>query len=480
MDLLLPTEGVAETQSRISMRVVVSLIILIALTVFGAPNEILYVLFGFIAVLVAWRYPYFIFYLSVATAPLLGWVLFLPVGNSPFLQHVFGDSIEVGVTEAIAGALLAAWILKYLFQWASHKRQAKIIWPLAGAYGLIVFTHILSAFSGAHPDLLLVIKYALRPVLWVYLTSVLLPVNFIRTRRQLLMTLSIVAAVGAVFALDGFRSLWFGSDDQTFLARVHPLSFFGVYPIGVNHNLLAELLAVTVPFTLALTLLVRSVQIKKWLYVLSGFMFFMALLTFARSAWIAFAGEALLLFFTIWRPWLKRKTSLLIFLLLAFLPLAGYMLIFTNQSGVQSSTDSRAMLIGIAYDLFRGNPWFGVGAGTFVNHVASTWIFTFEYGAALDSHGMMQKILAETGLFGFAAFLLFVAYLLRCLYRTYQRLVPSLEDRQLYVYLMTGVLGAFIYQLFNTTYWTPKLWLPVGILLAAGGVLLKNSARDGT
>ena len=43
----------------------------------------------------------------------------------------------------------------------------------------------------------------------------------------------------------------------------------------------------------------------------------------------------------------------------------------------------------------------------------------------------------------------------------------------------TAVLGGWIYQVFNTTYWTPKLWLPIGLTLAAGRIFLaRRATRD--
>ncbi len=55
-------------------------------------------------------------------------------------------------------------------------------------------------------------------------------------------------------------------------------------------------------------------------------------------------------------------------------------------------------------------------------------------------------------------------------------LIGSEQARRVYRLLVAGAGGAAVYQLFNTDYWTGKLWLPIGLMLAAGFVLqLDNS-----
>ena len=159
--------------------------------------------------------------------------------------------------------------------------------------------------------------------------------------------------------------------------------------------------------------------------------------------------------------------------LLLFSPLAAYMIFSSLSAEVQGSTDARAMLAGIALELFHESPIIGVGAGTFVSHVAGTWAFMYEYGSPLDSHGYLQKLAAETGLLGLLAFAAVIITLTWYLWSTWKELKQGSEtDRSIFAYLCAGVIGAFVYQIFNTTYWTPKLWLPVGIALAASRMLV--------
>ncbi len=409
-----------------------------------------------------------LFYAWIATAMLLSWTVIIPTGFFRINGQWLGGTIELGVPELIVAALLAIWILRLGFSWVINRREPRLLLPLFGVYFLIVLAHALSAFSPAHPFVLGVLKYTIRPVFWVYLTSVIIPVNFIRTRKHLMIVLGILMVVGLFFAFDGLRSLAYGSDDQTLLARAHPMLIFGRYWIGDNHNVLAELLAFTAPVALAFATLVRRVQLRRWLFVAAGFMTFIALVTFARSAWIALAIEVLFLCATVWRPWIKRNRGWIVLVMVGLAPLVAYFLFFASQAGVQSSTDSRVMLADIAYNLFRGSPVFGVGAGTFVDRVAQVWLFKFEYGPPLDSHGILQKLLAETGILGIVVFGYYLARLGRYFVSRFHGWKENQQgEKNAALYLISAVLGAFVYQLFNTTYWTPKLWLPVGITIAA-------------
>jgi hypothetical protein len=52
------------------------------------------------------------------------------------------------------------------------------------------------------------------------------------------------------------------------------------------------------------------------------------------------------------------------------------------------------------------------------------------------------------------------------------------QARRIYHLLVAAALGAFVYQLFNTDYWTGKLWLPIGLMLAAGYVLGQENQSE--
>lgn len=445
---------------------------------FGFQISVFFLLSLVLVFACAWRLPYLLFFTSLFTAPLLGWLVSVSTGTVQLGARVFGGSIDVPVADLFVLLALAAWGINVLFLWGKQKDFYWKPWlPLAIPYGFLVAVHLFSLLSPAQPDPLMVVKYTLRPVLFAYLASVALPVNFLRSRSRLRTALGLLVVSGLLFAFDGLLSLFLGGGG---LYRAHPLSWFGVYPIGENHNVLAEWLLFIAPIAFAFSYLTKSVRAARLSRYGAVFLVLIALLTFARSAWITFLAELLFLSATIWRAELKRSLRSILIGLFLFSPLAIYMLFFSARAEVQGSTDARAMLTGIALELFQQSPLIGVGAGTFVNRVAGTWAFVYEYGSTLDSHGYLQKLAAETGLLGLIAFASVVIVLGWYLYCAWQELKSAPRvDQLVFAYLCTGVLGAFVYQIFNTTYWTPKLWLPVGIALAATRILvLRTRDRD--
>jgi O-antigen ligase len=432
----------------------------------GLPTGPVLVLAGIISLAVAFRYPYFTFYLAIALIPFLGFTISIPTGELSLGQRAFGGSIDIGVSEAVMMALLIAWAFKMLFLWV---RRRDVNWkpslPLLGSYLTLIGAHLASALSSFRPDQVLVAKFALRPVLFCYLAYIAVPVNFIRSRRKLVGALSVMTGVGMLAAVNGFFSLFFVDATSQFIRRAHPLPMLGVPVLGDNHNLLAELLCATVMMTLALVSLVKTPRMKRLLTAAAAFQFLIGLLTFSRTGWIVFAIEGLLIAVLEYRDVLRKRLSLILMAAVVLIPL-GYVMATISASNVATSSNStRLALLEIATDVFLASPLVGSGAGTFVDRVGSAYVFRLEYGQPLDAHGFLQKLAAETGLLGLLAFAFVCAMLARRAYEGLRKL-PEGPIRLAAVYLTAGALGAIVYQLFNTNYWTGKMWLPIGIMLA--------------
>lgn len=431
---------------------------------------------GAVAVFFAFTYPYATFGLLVGLIPFLGVMVHVPVSGIPFGERIFGGSIDILFGEVVAIVLLLAWALKVILLWVRRHDVSWKPWlPLAIPMGAIVFTHVLSAFSPLHPDAVLVLKYALRPVLWSYLVYVALTVNMVRSPRRLRMVLGIVAATGVFAALMGFASFALPMEPGQVIPRARPLPLFGTHPLGENHNLLAEWLSFSVMATLALIYLTKSTRLKRLLGLAAFLQVAIALLTFARSLWIVMAFQAAMLAFFVWREQFKRYASIAIIGLLFTLPLGATLASFSTTQTVQSSNSSRLMLTDIALNYWSQSPFIGAGAGTYVDLVARSAVFFIEYGNPMDSHGWIQKLLAEVGLLGLAA----VSWLVIAAYRFVRKKLKEYpvqsKERAVILILSFAAAGALIYQLFNTNYWTGKLWFPLGILLAATRALKRDS-----
>lgn len=447
------------------------LIVLGALFVaFGFPAEPILILLAVVGLIFTYRATYLSFYLGVALTPFLGIILSIPTGNLELGQRAFGGSIDVSAAELVLCAVMFVWAIKVLRLWVKRRDQN---WrprlPAAESYLLLVIAHLASAFSPIQPDPELVVKYSLHPVLFNYLAFVALPANLIRSRRRLVSVLAVLCCVGVFAAATGLASMFFPAGGG-FIGRAHPLAIFGVAALGENHNELADILVFTTLFTLALAELTKKEPTRRLVRFAALFQLAIGLLTFTRTAWIVFGLQAIVLAATEWRETIRTHLRTLSVALVLLIPLALGMIAYSLSATAQSSNSTRLMLTQIATELFLSSPIVGAGAGTFLERVGSTQVFLLEYGAPLDSHGFLQKIAAETGLFGLFALALLVWQIGQLFWKT-QRSMTDAVWRRAHLLLIVGATGAFVYQLFNTDYWSAKLWLPIGIALASAQAL---------
>ncbi len=452
---------------------VVSAIFIAAGSPFGPLTGIALV----VAAVFATRFPYATLYAGVALTPFLGLMLSLPTGSMLIGQRAFGGSIDVSLGEVVMLLALLGWGLRLLLLWRNRRDEAwrprlPMFLPSVG----LAAAHLLSVFSPLAPDPLLVAKFSLRPVFYDYLAFVALPYNYIRSRKRLVAALGAFAIVSGFAALNGLVAMFFPTDPGMTIGRARPLAIFGVAALGDNQNELAELLVVAAPLTLALAWLMREERFTRLWTWLAGLQALVALLTFTRTAWIVLACEAAFLALGPFKRMARKHLSALSLIAVLLVPLGLVMTAYAVSNAAQSSTSTRLMLTEIALDLYKTSPIFGAGAGTFYDRVGSTQVFVTEYGAPLDSHGWLQKIAAETGSIGLLALGLFLLALFSRSRRGLSALATE-RARQCGALLIAAAGGGIIYQLFNTDYWTGKMWLPIGLALA-GLVVLGHMERE--
>lgn len=445
----------------------------------GAPVAITFVLASAVTTLIAWRFPYPVFNIWMALSMLLGILVGIYTGEVRVGERVFSAYVELAVGEVIALGLLAAWAMRILLLWRGRQDRNWEPWlPLLFPFLALIAAHILSGFSEGEPAWGEVVKFVGRYLVFVYLTSIALVVNFVRSKKRLRDALLILFLVGIAFALDGLRNM-ISFDGGFSLNRAMPGPILEVNPLGGNQHALAEVELIAIACGLALAALLKDGPMRRYIYAACAFMSAIVILTFSRTAWIVVPIQLAILFATVWRNSWKTYRKELVALALTLLPLGGIQLTYSLSRGAISSIDSRAALTQIAVELFRGSPLIGVGAGTFVDRVAHTYAFTLEFGPAFDAHGLIWKVMAETGLVGLAALALIFIAIAREVNFILHRLSPGKPETIAYMYLLVGVIGMFAYELTSTTYWTPRLWLPIGLLLAAGRVFLEREAgRD--
>jgi len=146
------------------------------------------------------------------------------------------------------------------------------------------------------------------------------------------------------------------------------------------------------------------------------------------------------------------------------------MYVFSTSYTATSSTEARLMLSEISVVMLKASPILGQGAGMFVEYVANTYLFTFEFGQPMDAHGVLQKVAGEMGLVGLAALALMWGYVIVRLARSYKALPATSQGKYIVIMGLVMTVGSMTYQLFNTNYYSAKLWIPVALALAASKV----------
>ena len=441
---------------------------LVALAVYAAfdPRALLVVALGslFLVLVAARGYRYGLV-LLVALSPFLGLRFQLPPFREGILARFFSDGVDLALANAVGLLLILVFVSDQLLRRLLGQRKIHLRLPGAWYAAAFIMAALLSAQNADDP--LLSIKYAFFPVAFSIVGFAYLPVNLIKTRRMLVQTLRVFFSTGVAAAAMGILSL-FLVPSAGLLKRATVLGLGGVFPLGTNHNLLAEALLAVAPLGLALSAISRRERAAYWYRVGSVLMVGIAVLTFARTAWIVLALQIGLWLWLSYRHKLRALIKPAAVALLLALPLVAYMAVFSRSPAVTGSTEARLSLTRFSLFLFLEHPLVGAGAGTFVERLGGSLDFTQDFGDPLDAHGFVQKTMAETGTLGLASFVLFLGWILRALYRSWNSVPLSARgEKRLMLALLVSAAGVISYQLFNTSYYNAKMWLPIGLALAA-------------
>lgn len=396
-------------------------------------------------------------------------IFFLPAINWNFIFRDF----SVPFIDLLGLTVMTAFILRTayrrLFDRSNFSLRLPLLIPFILYFASITISNVLSEYIGGN------VWYSVRWILFFYLVFVALPVNIIKDEKILKNSLIMFMLSGLTVAVMGIISL-FQQDWQYALVRALPIQIFGIYPLGDNHNLVGEVLIVSIFFTQALKYWSKSVAMNRLLNVLILFQVLVLLGTFSRAAWLALAlGIVLFLLFAERRA---RGQFLVImaFCLIILSPLFVYMYKVQSDFSVGgSSTESRYLMSEIAWHNFTLKPIFGFGTGQYENLMSADIRFIARYGMPLDSHGVWQKVIAETGIFGLVTFAGIFFSIVILFYRSLKRYAV---ERKLFLPIFLGGLGMFFIQFFNTSYYKGKLWLPIALGLCAINIIRKKAKGE--
>lgn len=417
--------------------------------------------------------PIYGLYVLLFLYPMLGWQINL--GGYESLQNTFFANINAPVADFWALILIAATALHFfrnrsralVHNQNSGASRERLLLPGLPLFILFFLSALTSLFTVADADVASGVQYIARNIIFIYCAYVLLPVNIVRRRAEIWRGARVLLIVGALAMVWGIASLFIVEPFWGIWRRVTPFAIGGWAPFGLFHNDLAEVLVVIVP--LACYWYYRETRDvwRKIAFLYAVVMTAVTLLTFSRTAWIVLFVQAVIVMALSTRvAWRSVTRKIAPFAAVVVVPIAIYMLIFSGSSYVASSTSARVDLARIAMIAFAEHPIIGNGVGTYISLVADAKAFRIEYGPPFDAHGVIQKLAAEQGVLGLITFFLLVSVLVLIVYRAWRRELDE-HYRELLLAMLVIAVGSAVFQVFNTQYYTAKMWMPIGLAVTA-------------
>ncbi len=408
-------------------------------------------------------------YAVAATSFFYGWDIVLSqyswTKNIYYLSSLNAPVVDFIAAVLVGGVVVMALSKKKTFDMAALKR----VRPLLILYGLFCAVGAYAAMHAYGNAVGASLKYLVRSVVFVCVAYVVVPQLMIQDGKTLLRVLRIWFWVGVGVALFGLSSLV--AVPQTGFWHVIPYQVGQFAPLGNNHNLIAQALVALVPVSLYLAWHSYQHWSKLWRWYLGATfgMVVVELLTLSRAGWVATLIQAALL------AWLAREK--LVTLWKRHIPVWGapltvvagvlllYMAVFLRSAVVTSSNTTRLELTSITAFYTARSPWVGYGPGMFIPILTDTQDYVQDFGDPLDAHGFIQKVLVEEGFLGLILFGSFLLYALGYMYMAQKKASPN--SAFLLQILLVAVVGELVFQLFDTSYFTSVIWLPLGVALVA-------------
>lgn len=413
-----------------------------------------------------------IIFFLIALRPVNGlylMALFLPVLGIDI--HIY--SFIFPLIDLLAMITFLAWLLNRFYFWQKKSKQLEPLkWPLFWPFAIFFIANLLSVIFANNPGDSL--YYFIRWPFFLYVVYVFLPANIIQNVATLKKTVILIFASTVLMLITAYLSL-INQDFSNNFFRVTGWFFKGFYPYGNNHNLIAEFLNIGVFFILIIKEFIKKARFERLINVIFVMTVLAIILTFSRAAWITLALQLIVYLAYRWHYQKKEIHNivvLILFSLFLITPLAWRMSFLQSEN--YGSTASRLLLNNIAIKAWQAKPLFGHGSGEFINLVAADIRFTANHGAPMDSHGFLQKILAENGSFGLVAWIFILIYVARFAFLAVQKYYPQVKW---VLPFALAVGGGLFFQFFNTSYYKGKVWLPLVLFIIAIELSEKNQRK---
>jgi O-antigen ligase len=222
---------------------------------------------------------------------------------------------------------------------------------------------------------------------------------------------------------------------------------------------------------------------KKLFYIGVTFLFVFAnIITFSRGGFVGLIGVGL---YILLKSPGKVKNAMFIAIMAIFIVLAApekfgdRLRSITEEGGKSGTGEERVYTWGIAWDMFKGNPLFGVGQGN------APWEFgKYEIAAGFEEglhgrsragramHSVYFTLLPELGIFGAFLFIAMIYYYFKDTKRIRDKLrkkekilkeCKTIKDLHLAFSLEASLIGYLVSSIFISTLYYPNFWILMGI-----------------
>ncbi len=460
--------GLYKPKNKIFFSIAAIIVVMFSVAMFFV-NPILLVTIPLIAVLayILYRTPVIGLYITAFLFPYHG-VSFKILGGFNFQ-----------IIDAFVVFFIFIILVKYLFTYLFDRINFnKIKFPVLKVFVLFFFSGLISIINSF--DISFSFIYLIRFIAFCYIGYIVLPTNILKDKKELqnvifilLLTSLITEAVQFLYVYkEGFRA--------DFRGQISSITFKGIYPFGENHNLLAEVYTVGIFSAMYLFYTAKNMT-WRFVYTMSLMVILVAdLFILSRSAFLSVLVATGFLF--VIYPFIRenksiktaafemgfRAFSIFVFIIVSL----GFYTNFINQTNineVKSSSDARVDMTKSSVSIFLKNPIIGNGMANFKMLLGDDKEYIKNYYIALDSHGVVQKILVEQGVVGIVTFSVFIIALFVMYFRAIKN-ISSYDDRMALSIVFSIFVAAFFLQLFNTTYYTYRLWMPIGLFIVASKI----------
>lgn len=327
---------------------------------------------------------------------------------------------SLSATEFIVPLVLFGWVMRMVAAREGRVSLPWIVWPLALFMAAMALSFTNSSSLG------LSLKEMAK---WLEFLAVLILVgNTVREKDQAVLLLGAVLAAGAVASLHGVYQFALREGPGSFLVADTFLRAYGFYG---QPNPFAGYLLTVVPVALAVLLAVRADGTPRRALVSTfGLVSAALLMTLSRGGLLGVAAASGLMAVLRYHVW--RRLSLAALVVVLFLGLAvSYDLVPVPggeeggplaEFGIFDPRDvmvtpqnwsvvERMALWYSGWNIWKDNPWLGVGIGNFKMAYHPYAIPRWEFGQE-HVHNFYLNILVESGAVGLTAYLVFLGALL--------------------------------------------------------------------